>query len=229
MAISYVNSAQTTTGVTTATTLTITDTPTTGNIVIVALTVGSQQMPGAGASGVTCQDNNGNLLAAGPSIVWLNSMGWYYFYGTAIVGATSYTCNWTTAVWATMIFGEYAGAYAVNPHLPGNTTTGTAEQSVTISINVNTTGPNNWIVCLLGDSIDILTADVGNQRQNVGTSIGQAQMFMDNTVASAGSLSCSATMNNAGRADPWIAMALELLSGEEDIVNLAGNYDINIS
>ena len=154
----------------------------------------------ATASGMACADNNSHALTAGPTIT--NVLILTGFYGTTIAGATSYTCTWTTSGAASITLEEYSGVSSVNASLSGNTNSGT---SGTATITATTQDNNDWFVCGLMASNQTLTVTVGNSRQPVTTG-GLRQVLADNTVATAGSLTCTATLTSAA----WAAAVIEL-------------------
>jgi len=175
------------------TTITVTYSPTAGNTLVIFLET-------APVSGGSCADNNSNALTVGPTISATEYQSSYY--GTAITGATSYTCTWTTSTEAGIVLGEYSGVSSVNASLSGNTNSG---NSATASVTVTTQDANDWIACGLGDSSDMLTGSVGTQREQVAASTKKITL-VDNTSSSAGSLTCAATLTSTG----WVGIALEL-------------------
>jgi len=171
-------------------TLTVTYSPTAGNTVLLWFNVGGA------VTGLTVQDNHGNLLTAGPTLGNLAS-----FYQTNVPAVTtSYTANWTTAQQCSLVLEEYSGAPNVNA--VGATNSGS---SATATISLAITAANNFIVAGMG-SANTLTASVGTQRQQTTAGTGRATL-LDNTNATAGtSVTCTCTLTSAA----WNAIALEI-------------------
>ncbi len=143
-----------------ATTNSVTYSPTTGNTVIVFLNTTST------INTVSCKDNNNNTLTAGSTGAG-GTDDIFPFYGTAITGATSYSCSWTNSSASTISVEDYSGVVAVNTGLANNTGTAT---SASASLTVTTEDNNDWNVCGFGDAGNTFTVTVGNSRQNQSTS-----------------------------------------------------------
>lgn len=195
MAITFVNGTKN--NATTNTTITGTYTPTAGNTVIVFLSVISS------ATNVTCKDNNNHFLTAGPTATNGTTHLFSFYMLGSNSGATSFICNWTTTGICSITVEEYSGVSLINAGLAGNSTTGT---SAIASITVTTEDNNDWIVCGLVDAGNTLTASTGNSRQQVIAGTSARQILMDNTVVTAGSVTCSATLTSSA----WAAVAIEL-------------------
>jgi hypothetical protein len=123
--VGYVNSASANSTNTSTTTQSVSYSPTAGNVIVVALSVG------AGVTTPTCQDNNSNFLTVGPSQGTLQM-----FYGVAITGASSYTCNWAGSTPNVMAVVEYTGLVgqgdnAANSQGTANSGSGPASLSAT--------------------------------------------------------------------------------------------------
>lgn len=180
-------------------TLTITCTPTVGATIIISLNVA------VAITAITCKDNNNNALTAGPVITSGTTVHTSTFYGTVITGATSYVCNWTTNGTGSMALQSYTstGTITVNLALTGNTASGS---SATATITVTTEDTNDYVVCAVGDAGNTLTATVGTNRQQVTAGTAGKSTLMDNTVAAAGSVTCTATHTSSA----WAIALIEL-------------------
>lgn len=194
MSIAIVSSAKVST--TTGLTATLAYAPVAGNIVVVFVNL----LGTVGA--LVVKDNLGNSLTAGPTIT--NTTVLASFFYTAPSGVTGFTATWTTSRTSALVALEYSvtsGTMSVNASLAGNTASGTG---LAQSITVTTQDPNDWIVVGIGDSALTFTAVTGTMRQTVSTA--PKMLAMDNTSASAGSLTCSSSSSSA----VWGAVALEL-------------------
>lgn len=165
------------------TSATVTLSPTPGDTIVAVLGTAVT------ASAVSVADNNGNPLTAGPT-----NTNQFTFYGTAVTGATSYTASWTgtSTVWFDVA--EYSGVGSVNASLTGNTTSGT---STSASMSCTTLIDNSWLIVLFKDSTTTSwTATSGNKRiGNTAAPSGRRCAIMDNTSATAGSLTCASTLS----------------------------------
>ena len=177
------------------TTITATYSPTAGNQIVAWVDTG------AAVTGLSCADNNSHALTPGPTVT-ISGVNLAGFYGTAITGATSYVCSWTTSTTPSITLEEYSGVSSVNATLSGNTASGSTSPA---TITVTTQDNNDWIVGGLAASSQTLTVTVGNSRQAV-TTTAVRQVLVDNTVATAGSLTLTATLTNAN----WAAAVIEL-------------------
>lgn len=197
--ISYVGSAGK--GTATTTSITVSYSPTNGNYVVGFVAVG------AVISGVSCSDSSSNSLTAGPSnnlgsVIYGNS----FYYKVPSAGITSFTFSWTGSgnAWVNVV--EYSGVVGVNASLSGNTTSGaTASCSQTCTTLVN----NSYLVVgFLDTSSSSWTSPTGNLRiSNTTTPSSGRSAIMDNTVATAGSVTCAVTKSVAA---DWLGLALEL-------------------
>jgi hypothetical protein len=181
------------------TTCTVTVTPTTGNSVTPFLiTSGTISSP-------SCADNNSNALSAGASES-ATSVVVYVFYGTAISGATDYKCSWTTSRTAILLFMQYSatgGTLSFNASLSGNA--GTAS-SASASLTVTTQDNNDYNVCAFANgSSNAFTVTVGTSRETGSQGVFRG-VLLDNTVATAGSLTCTATLTSA----LWVGASIEI-------------------
>lgn len=194
MAIAQVNGTKG--NATAVTTITLTYTPTVGNSVLVFL------QATAAITSVTCKDNNNNFLTAGPTATNGVQHLLSFYVPASITGATSFILAWTTSANCGAVLEEYSGSTSINAGLPANSNFGS---SGTATITVTTEDANDWIVCGLADAGNNLTTTVGNQRQNV--TAGSVKInLVDNTVVTAGSVTCSATLTST----TWCAVAIEL-------------------
>jgi hypothetical protein len=175
----------------TGTGVTLAYTPTTGNVVIIYLATSSGTSP-------SCTDGT-TTLTAGPTVAPFSS--WYLSSATA--SHTAFACSWTGSVAWNATLQEYSGnTGGINAALTGNTATGF---SATASITVTTQDANDWVVCGLSDSANTITATVGTSR--VQSTLGSDRItVLDNTVASAGSVTCTGTVTSTS----WSAAAIEL-------------------
>jgi hypothetical protein len=193
MAIAAVNGAKnsSSSGVTT---LSVTYSPTAGNLVIVGLFFS------ATVSSLVVKDSLGNTLSAGP-----NEVNSYLFYETGLAsGITGFTATWTGSAQVGMAVEEYSGATSVNTAPPaGSTIADGTSASATISTYIGVA--NNFIVAVMG-SANTLTTSVGNQRQQ--TTTGSARVTLqDNTAATAyTSVTNTATLTSAS----WYICAVEI-------------------
>ena len=178
-----------------ATSLTVTYSPTAGHASVVMFATGNT------ISGLVVKDNLGNTLVAGPSNGLLSA--WHQFPVPS--GVTSYIATWTTARQASLIVEEYSGVVGVDTGLTGNTNSG---NSGTATIAPTTTVANEWIVGGLSDvASNTLTGTVGQQRQQtLGSAVTCPITLMDNTAASPGSVTCTATLASAA----WTGVAIGL-------------------
>lgn len=194
MAIAFVNGA--TNNGSGVQTVSVTYSPTAGNIVCVFISFNTA------VTNISCVDSSNNPLTAGPGVS--NGFQGACFYYTAASGITSFTVSWTTSAGVNIACAEYSGVVGpVNASLPGNTATG---NSTTASITVTTQDNNDWIVGGMLATTTI-TVTVGNQRENAATAAVKLKI-VDNTVATAGSLSLTGTLASGA----WAIAVLELRS-----------------
>jgi len=192
MAIAFVNGGNNGSA-STVSTISVTYSPTQGNTVVVLLSIN------AGATGITVVDSNSAGLTLGPSQV-AGTVEQAYYY-TAGSGVTSFTASWTTAAQCNMVVLEYSGVGSVNAGLTGNVTTGS---SATASGTVTTQDNNDWITGAIV-SVNPVTVTAGNLRKSAV--VGNLKTYgVDNTVATAGSVSLTGTLTSAG----WIVLIIEL-------------------
>ena len=121
-------------------------------------------------------------------------------------GVTTLTINVSASVRFSVCAWEYSGALAY-----GVVATAASGSSASPSISLTTQDSNNFIVSAMvhAASTSGWTASVGNLRASIaGTSTDAGVAGMDNTVASAGSVTTTATITSAA----WIAVAIELRS-----------------
>lgn len=219
MAISYVGG--TSSSFTTAGTGSVSYSPTSGNAVIVFLTVSN-----ASGTGFACKDSNNTaltLVSATPltySSKYL--VAFYYFAGS---GVTSFSANWSSANGSgNIVVVEYSGVSAFNASLSGNTATGTSSAP---TITVTTEDANDYVVALIGDSTSSITsASTGTWRLNATSNATYRAAVIDNTAASAGSVTCTSgqTVGAAG----WGVVAIELRSTASDIITEQMQYQYAI-
>lgn len=130
-------------------------------------------------------------------------------WGTTATGTTSSTT--VTVTWNSGASGrkgalveEYSGVVAIGTNAT-NSGTGTNP-----TVTRSTQDANNYIVAGLSGTYDAsITASVGTVRQTVNAGTNLSAVLMDNTVASAGSLTCTGTQ---GVSAAWVAAAIELRS-----------------
>lgn len=196
MAIAFVNGGSV--SFTTSTTATVTYTPTTGNAIIVYVGTSSS------APTMSVVDNNNNPLKFG--VIATNSGSIQAFYGSAASGATSYKVTIGSSKTGWMLLLEYSGVISVNDNLTVNTATGS---STTPSITSTTLYNNSWLTIGIVNTATISwTATTGNLRINTTSGSSTARSAsMDNTVATAGSLTCACIKSTA---NTWAIVALEL-------------------
>jgi hypothetical protein len=158
----------------------------------------------ASITGISCKDQNSNALTAGPVANQATAVNTYSFYGTTTSGATSYKCTWSVSSNASLTLEEYGctPSCTINASLSGNTAFGS---STSPSITVTTQDANDWVVCGFSET-NALTVTAGTLRQSQGTSSVRAYL-VDNTVAAAGSVSCSGTI---GTSSGWAIALIEL-------------------
>jgi hypothetical protein len=175
--------------------------PTNGNYIFVFLGI---KNPGGT---VTCVDSSSNSLTAGPTTTLTNAYGYSFYYQVPSTGITGFTVNWsggTSDGWANVI--EYSGVASVNASLSGNTNSATGTNpNITCTTLVN----KSWLVVgFVDSSTTSWTSPTGNLRIGNTTSPSSGRSaVMDNTSATAGSVTCSITKSlNA----TWVAMAFEL-------------------
>lgn len=191
MAIAFVSGAKNSAA--SAATNTVTYAPTAGHAVIVFLNV-------AGAiTAITVKDNLGNTLTAGPTVTNTTQIASFYYFAPS--GVTSFVATWTTSRTSSLVAAEYSGAAFINASLSGNTATGS---STAPTITVTTNDSNNFVVAGLGDAALTFTATTGTSREQVTTT--PRMLALDNTVASAGSVTCAASSSTTA----WTAVAIEL-------------------
>jgi hypothetical protein len=188
MAISYIGGGNN--GSSTAvTTISVTYSPVVGNTLCVFLALGSS------SAGLSIVDNLANSLTTGPTLSAL-----YGVYYTVPSGVTTLTASWTTAKQCGMVLMEYSGVSSVNASLTGNTATAT---STTPSISVTTQDANDFVVAGFHTGTAMTTTS-GNQRKS--ESVGFYMYGLDNTSATAGSVTLGGTMTSSA----WVAVAIEL-------------------
>lgn len=124
-AITYIGSAAPVTG--SGANTTITYSPTAGNTVVIG--VGTSTNSGA-ISG--CLDNNFNLLL-NPTLIVNNTGTLFVVYGTAITGATSYTCYWINSTLNIITIAEYSGVVSINSSPTNSTGSGASSTPATVS------------------------------------------------------------------------------------------------
>jgi len=198
MAVAYVGSAAN--GVT-STSNTVTYTPVAGNTIVAYLGITT-----SASAFSSLADNNSNALSVGPTVTNGTRLIKSY-YGTAITGATSYTISWTGSVAAWLNILEYSGVSSVNTSLTGNTNTG---NSTAPTITCTTLVNNSWLAVGFTDTTSTTwTATTGNLRiKNTTAPSNCRSAGMDNTVVTAGSVTCTAGFGITPTV--WAAVALEL-------------------
>jgi hypothetical protein len=191
--VAYVGGATASNSGTAGTSLTVTYSPTAGNQVVLGI------MFAAAVTSLSCADQNSNALTLNT-----HENNAYEFYGTAIAGATSFKCQWTTSAKASEAVAEYSGVVGVGTN---GINSGSSTSS---SISVTTTKSNSFIVAIFGNGVNATyTATSGNLRQNISGGAGNsnAVAIMDNTAAIAGtSVTDTATVPTGA----WNAVGLEL-------------------
>jgi hypothetical protein len=192
-AIAFVNGTKATSSGGAVATLTATYSPTAGNnVTLFLITAGA-------VTGVSCVDNNSNALTPGTTIT--NTDEILPFSGTAVSGATSYKCTWTTTRGSTIVLGEYSGVSSFNLSLSGNTASGSTSPA---TITATTQDNNDFFVCGLSDGANAITVTTGNSREAETT--GPKSVLVDNTSATPGGVTCAGTLT----ASAWVAAGVEL-------------------
>ena len=181
---------------TSVTTQAITYSATAGNVVTIFI-AGTPAI-----SNVSCVDNLGSPLVAGPTAA---ALIFSFYYICPHSGVTSFTLSWTTTSTGNIEVEEYSGALGgVNAGLAGNSASAT---SATATITVTTQDNNDWIVGGIASNGQVVTITVGNQRQ--ASALGTIKLKLaDNTVVTAGAVSITGTLTSA----LWAIVVLELRS-----------------
>jgi hypothetical protein len=198
--ISYVNGGANTGGGTNGT-VTVTYSPTAGNIVwafVISVTIT--------VSPTSVKDNNSNALSFLDSSVFA-SPNVYAYYGTAISGATSYTVSWTGTGAITLLIVEYSvtgGTMAVSAtnhthnHSPGTLSNPT--------IALTSDDNKDVIVGCFGASLSGYTFSSGAMRQYISSGTGRGACG-DITATAASQLN---TLTATNQATTWEAVAGEI-------------------
>lgn len=192
----YIGGASGSLGGSASTSLTVNYSPTTGNAVLVFIDLNSS------ATAPSCKDSHGNSLTNGPTTT--NTQLGASFYYIAVSGTTNFKVSWiTTIATAQMTVVEYAQVSSIRAPFSGDTNTGSSNNAnITSTTNVN----NSVLVAgLNASSGGTWTSNVGNLRRGIVSDYAQA--IVDNTVATAGSVVCSA---HPGAATLWIALSIQL-------------------
>lgn len=196
MAIAFVSGAVNESG-SVVSTLSVSYSPTNGNVVIVGVSVVK-----TGLTSITCKDNFGNSLGLGAIRVTAgNPTSVLFYYVVPSTGVTTFTATWNTTSAVSMAVVEYSGVSSIKG-LPGNTATGAG---TTPTITVTTEDNNDWVVTIIVGNA-ALTLSTGNSRESSALPSANRILVADNTVATAGSVTvaCSATVTE------WAITLIEL-------------------
>ena len=184
-------------------------TPTTGNFIALACTIGTS------GTSPSCTDGT-NALQQVASVATNNSQStylWYQINADVISSNTHYACSWTGgSVNYSCTLQEYSGntlgvnagvtASSVNLTCSGAECKGTGITTADISITLD--DANDWLLCVFSDAANALTFTTGNSRVVEGTS--PKMVLGDNTASSATSVTCSGTQTST----QMRAVAMEL-------------------
>jgi hypothetical protein len=124
---------------------------------------------------------------------------------TGSVASSSVTVTWTAGSGRKgAAVEEYSGVVAIG-NVATNSGTGTSP-----TVSLTTQDANNYVVAgLNGDYDASITASVGTVRQTINAGTNLSAVLMDNTSASAGSVTCTGTQAVSAA---WAAAAVELRS-----------------
>jgi len=192
--VAYKGSAAANLAATAGASLTVTYTPTAGNLVVAGIQFSVTP------SAVTCKDQNGNALA-----LVTNKTFNYLFQGVAVTGATSYKFSWTTTSKAAGFVGEYTGVKGVGTNASGNGSS-TAE-----TLSLTTTKTDSFMVCSVGVAANVtytlVTGKAIRIQNTSGTGNNSAIALVDNTTISSGTSLTCATSSATGA---WSVMGVEI-------------------
>ena len=184
---------------------TITYSPTSGNTVVLFVAT-------TGTSTPYCYDNNLNMLTVGPGQYNFNSPSLLSYIEVAGNSVTSFTCVFAAVDTVSVTLYEYSGSLGFNliPNLTAcsgtianNACTGSGTSA---SMTVTTDDANDYIVCGFSDTSNAFSVVTGTSRENETSKA--TLVMLDNTVASAGSVTCAASLTSAA----WAAAVIELRS-----------------
>jgi hypothetical protein len=152
-----------------------------------------------------CVDSGSNALTAGPQASTASS-DLYAFTENVGSGITGFSCSWSGSANGWLMVGAYTNvAGGVN----GSICSGVCEinaNSGTASLTGTTQDANDYLVCAFADKASAtFTVTVGTSRAAVTTGASRG-VALDNTVASAGTVSCTATLST----NVWLAVGIEL-------------------
>jgi hypothetical protein len=197
VAIAFVNDGKNT--ATSGTSVVVTYSSTLNNTLVLTIqirpttTTVSTVVPSAGSNWTFVNGVNNGVACR--EEVWISAVN-----SPAI---TSVQVNFSAAVTSgDAIVGEYSGVQSIGIN---NTNTGS---TTLMTVALTTQDSNNWVVAGLGENSNaVITAATGNLRDQITDANLKAQALVDNTVASAGSVTCSA---NLATSHTWAAVAVEL-------------------
>lgn len=209
MGINYIGGATNT--ALSATSVSVTYSPTAGNIVMVFVAFGNSVVSNSPPSGINVVDSASHSLTVGPALVEATDFtgglyGVVSFYYSAVAGITGFTANWTNAsLGVTIGVVEYSGNNGVNANLANNTGT-TSTAFLTVALDDS----NDFFVgALAATAISTLSLTTGNQREIVSPgSTYPALVIADNTASTPTSVSLQATVT--GVRTGWAAVGIEL-------------------
>lgn len=201
MAIAFVTSGHNASGAA-ANTLAVTVTIAAGNCAVVEVDYDNgSTLP----SSVT--DDGGNTYTQRASVVNNHSISIWSTAANGTASATVVTVHFptSTAINKNAAVGVYSGVQAI-----GTTNTNSNTNSGPVTVSLTTQDANNFVVAALGQvNVPTFTAQNGNVRENYNLAAGATNALVDNTAASASSVTDSVTTNGSLA---WYAVALELRS-----------------
>ena len=183
---------------TTVASTTIAYSPTAGNAVVICMGRNGT------ITGTSATDNLSNTLSGGDALKSTGTTaGTTLFYtASSPSGVTSYTLSWTTSRTGGITIEEYSGVGSAQVLTSSMTTGSGTTEAFTTNSQVN----NSWIIFCDSHATGTQTVNTGNNRQQSTVSTGRTTEA-DNTVATAGAVSYSATSNLTGT---WGISTVEL-------------------
>jgi hypothetical protein len=152
-------------------------------------------------------------MTAGPQTAAFNSKILYSFYLSAPSLTAGFSCTWTGSSGFGLVAGNWTGnAGGLNAGLTasssGNTCSGATctGNNGTATLTVTTEDANDWIVCGFADGGNTISLNTGAAQREQITTTTFRETLIDNTVASAGSLTCSGTLTSSN----WGGVVIEL-------------------
>jgi hypothetical protein len=197
MAIAYVSGAHGSSA-SAAGTFTVSYAPAAGNQVVVGVA-----FPTTPGGTLVVKDNLGNTLAAGASQGTSPYIFTFAYPAGAPSGVTGFTATWSGSSAVAMAVAEYSGAAGVDVSV--DATRHNFSNNATATLTVATLSANEFIVMATVTTTPSLTVTVGNLRQQDNTQSTVKITLQDNTAATAGNVTNTATQT-AGTF--WCAAAL---------------------